>query len=127
MYKFKSHFSGMRDFAILWSTQTFSALGSAMTSFALVLWAYRQSGSAVTTALLSVCSYAPYVMMSIFAGALCDRWDKKRTMLLCDVFAALTTFAVDVYKRQGLRLGHAPRRAHRHRGGAVRVLSLIHI
>ena len=90
MYKFKPHFSGMRDFAILWSTQTFSALGSAMTSFALVLWAYRQSGSAVTTALLSVCSYAPYVMMSIFAGALCDRWDKKRTMLLCDVFAALT-------------------------------------
>ena len=33
-------------------------------------------------------------MMSIFAGALCDRWDKKRTMLLCDVFAALTTVCV---------------------------------
>ena len=41
MYKFKNPFAGMRDFAILWSTQTLSALGSAMTSFALVLWAYR--------------------------------------------------------------------------------------
>ena len=107
MYKFKSHFSGMRDFAILWSTQTFSALGSAMTSFALVLWAYRQSGSAVTTALLSVCSYAPYVAMSIFAGALCDRWDKKRTMLLCDLFAALTTFCVLLLARAGrLHIAH---------------------
>ena len=107
MYKFKPHFSGMRDFAILWSTQTFSALGSAMTSFALVLWAYRQSGSAVTTALLSVCSYAPYVAMSIFAGALCDRWDKKRTMLLCDLFAALTTFCVLLLARAGrLHIAH---------------------
>ena len=68
MYKFKNPFAGMRDFAILWSTQTLSALGSAMTSFALVLWAYRQSGSAMVTALLSVCSYAPYVAASIFAG-----------------------------------------------------------
>ena len=54
--KIQNPFAGMRDFAILWSTQTLSALGSAMTGFALVLWAYRQSGSAVTTALLSVCT-----------------------------------------------------------------------
>ena len=36
-------------FLRLWSTQTFSALGSAMTSFALVIWAYEQSGSALST------------------------------------------------------------------------------
>ncbi|WP_418270108.1 hypothetical protein [Hominenteromicrobium sp.] len=62
----------------------FSALGSAMTSFALVIWAYEQSGSALSTALLSICSYAPYVLLSIFAGALSDRWNKKATMLICD-------------------------------------------
>ena len=56
-------------FLSLWSTQTFSALGSSMTSFALVIWAYEQSGSALSTALLSICSYAPYVLLSIFAGA----------------------------------------------------------
>ena len=71
---YKGHSSpGMRDFTILWATQTLSALGSAMTSFALVLWSYGQSGSAVVTALLSVSSYAPYVLMSLFAGALIDR------------------------------------------------------
>lgn len=62
-----------------------------MTSFALVIWAYEQSGSALSTALLSICSYAPYVLLSIFAGALSDRWNKKATMLICDAAAALTT------------------------------------
>ena len=45
-------------------------------------------------ALLVVCSYAPYVLLSIFAGALSDRWNKKAVMLACDSVAALTTVAV---------------------------------
>ncbi len=65
--------AGMRPFLLLWSTQSLSALGSSMTSFALIVWSYQQQGSALTTSLLSVCSYAPYVAMSLFAGALCDR------------------------------------------------------
>lgn len=84
----------LKPYLMLWSTQAFSALGSGMTSYALVLWLYLRSGSALGTALLSVCSYAPYVIMSIFAGALSDRWNKKRTMLVCDLFAALSTVIV---------------------------------
>lgn len=86
--------SEMKPFYILWSTQSLSALGSSMTSFALVIWSYGRTGSALSTALLSICSYAPYVLMSIFAGALSDRWNKKHTMLFCDIFAATTTLAV---------------------------------
>lgn len=81
----------LRDFLILWLSQSFSALGSAMTNFALVIWSYQQYGSALQTALLAICSYAPYVLMSIFAGALSDRWNKKITMLLSDSFAAVCT------------------------------------
>ena len=81
----------MKTFLLLWSTQSFSGLGSAMTSYALVIWSYSQRGSALMTALLMVSSYAPYVLLSIFAGALSDRWNKKRTMLVCDSMAALTT------------------------------------
>lgn len=84
----------IRQYLYLWLTQSFSALGSGMTSFALVLWLYQSTGSALQTSLTSVCSYAPYVIMSIFAGALSDRWDKKRTMLVCDLLAAFTTIAV---------------------------------
>lgn len=89
----KNSIKQLRIYLLLWSTQSLSALGSAMTSYALVLWLYDYSGSALKTALLTVCSYAPYVLMSIFAGALSDKWNKKRVMLLCDLFAAMTTVA----------------------------------
>ena len=84
----KQSIKELKTFFVLWSTQSLSQLGSAMTSFALALWLYGETGSALQTALLSVCSYAPYVVMSVFAGALSDRWDKKKTMLACDSLAA---------------------------------------
>lgn len=94
MKNFKVKLYELRMFLLLWGTQAFSGLGSAMTSYALVLWSYEQKGSALMTALLMVSSYAPYVILSIFAGALSDRWDKKKTMLICDTIAAAGTVAV---------------------------------
>lgn len=100
-------FNSLKPFLLLWSTQALSALGSAMTSFALIIWSYQQQGSALTTALLSVCSYAPYVLLSIFAGALSDRWNKKRTMLICDSLAAVTTLCVWLlFRSENLQLWH---------------------
>ena len=101
MRSFKVLIRELRGFLILWLTQSFSALGSAMTNFALIVWSYQAQGSALTTALLSVCSYAPYVVMSIFAGALSDRWSKKAVMLASDSFAALCTVAVLVLLQAG--------------------------
>ncbi len=91
----------LHSFLILWSTQSLSLLGSSMTNFALVMWTYQEKGSALTTAMLSVCSYAPYVLMSIFAGALSDKWNKKVTMLVSDSFAALCTAAVLLLLKTG--------------------------
>ena len=90
---------GMKQFLILWLTQAFSALGSSMTSFALVIWLYNKTGSALSTALLTVCTYAPYVAMSIFAGAISDKWNKKAVMLASDTLAAVTTLTVLVLLR----------------------------
>ena len=87
----KNTLKEMKLFFLLWITQSFSGLGSAMTSYALVIWSYTQKGSALMTAFLMVSSYAPYVLLSIFAGALSDKWNKKITMLVCDTIAALTT------------------------------------
>lgn len=92
----KNRYRELKSFLILWSTQSLSQLGSSMTAFALTLWLYEKTGSALQTALLSICSYAPYVVMSIFAGALSDRWDKKRTMLACDTAAACCTVLIFV-------------------------------
>ena len=97
----------MRGFLILWLTQTVSGLGSAMTSYALVIWSYTQQGSALATALLMVCSYTPYVICSVFAGAFTDRWNKKKIMLWCDALAALCTALVLVLLKAGaLRVWH---------------------
>lgn len=90
----KNELFELRDFLILWSTQSVSQLGSSITTFALTLWLYEKTGSSLSTALLTICSYTPYVLMSIFAGALTDRFDKKKTMLGCDVFAAICTVIV---------------------------------
>jgi len=84
----------LKDFLILWSTQSLSGLGSSITAFALTLWLYEKTGSSLSTAALTICSYTPYVLMSIFAGALTDRFDKKKTMLVCDVIAVFCTMAV---------------------------------
>ena len=92
----------MRTFLILWATQAFSGLGTAMTSYALLIWSYTQEGSALVTALLAVSSYAPYVLCSVFAGALSDRWDKRRTMLVCDALAASTTVVTLILLKMNL-------------------------
>ena len=94
-------YQSLKPYLLLWSTQSLSALGSAMTGYALILWLYRQSGSALETAMLAICSYAPYVLVSIFAGALSDRWNKKRTMLVCDLLAAVGTVVVLVLLKNG--------------------------
>ena len=98
---------GLKDFYILWSTQSLSQLGSAITAFALTLWLYEKTGSALNTAALRIFTYAPYVVMSIFAGALTDKFDKKKTMLVCDLLAAFTTVVVFVlYKIDMLAVWH---------------------
>ncbi len=103
----KKETNRLKAFYILWSTQSLSQLGSAMTGFALTLWLFEKTGSALSTAALTICTYAPYVVMSIFAGAITDRFDKKKTMLVCDALAALTTVLVfALYRTDTLRVWH---------------------
>ena len=103
----KNELYQLKDFLILWSTQSISQLGSSITAFALTLWLYEKTGSALSTAALTICSYAPYVLMSIFAGALTDRFDKKKTMLVCDVLAVFCTMAVfGLYNTNHLMVWH---------------------
>ena len=97
----------LRDFYILWITQSLSQLGSAVTGFALTLWLYEKTGSALSTAALTIFTYAPYVLISFFAGAISDRVEKKKTMLICDAMTALSTIVVFfLYKSDLLSIWH---------------------
>lgn len=83
-----------RKYIILWLSQSVSGLGSSMTGFALVLWAYGQSRSAMSVSLMSFCNYVPYVFLSLFIGGFIDRHKKKAIMLVSDSIAAAGSLAV---------------------------------
>ena len=86
----------LRTFLLLWSSQTVSALGTAMTEYALVIWVYEKTGTASSVTLLTICIFLPTILFRFAGGALADRWDKKRIMLIADLAAACGTAAVFV-------------------------------
>ncbi len=90
-----------QKYIILWFSQSVSGLGSSMTGFALVLWAYGQSHSAMSVSLMSFCSYVPYVILSLFVGSFIDRHAKKTIMLVSDSVAAIGSLAVLVFLLSG--------------------------
>ena len=86
--------ANFKTFIVFWLSQTVSQLGSAMTGYALVLWVYGQTNSALSVSLLTLCSYAPYVLVSVFAGGFVDRHRKKSIMLCADTVAFLCTLLI---------------------------------
>ncbi len=82
---------GGRIFGVVWIGQLVSTLGSSMTSFGLAIWVFQKTGSATQLALIVLASRLPMLLVSPFAGALIDRWDRRRAMLLSDSGAALGT------------------------------------
>ncbi|MCR4884025.1 MAG: MFS transporter [Clostridiales bacterium] len=97
----------MKSFLLLWSSQAVSSLGTAMTEYALIVWVYRQEGTALSVTLLTLCSFAPTILFRFVAGAIADRWDKKYIMLAADLFAACGTFSVYLlYAFSALRVWH---------------------
>ena len=83
-----------KKYIVLWLSQCVSQLGSSMTSFALVLWAYEQSHSALSVSLMSFCDYVPYIFVSLFVGAFVDSHRKKSIMLAADSIAAVGSLSV---------------------------------
>ena len=83
-----------KTYILFWLSQAVSQMGSQMTSFALILWAYEQSNSAMTVSLMSFFNYIPYILVSIVAGAFVDSHKKKNVMLAADSFAAVCSVAV---------------------------------
>ncbi|MCM1308112.1 MAG: MFS transporter [Butyrivibrio sp.] len=83
-----------KKYIVLWLSQSVSGLGSSMTGFALVLWAYGQSHSAMSVSLMSFCNYVPYIIFSLFVGNFIDTHKKKTVMLVSDSVAAAGSLAV---------------------------------
>lgn len=98
---------GMQVFTLVWFGESISIMGTAMTRFALMVWAYDQIGKATTTALLGFSSILPYILLSPFAGAVVDRFDRKKIMILSDLGAGLMTISIFILLITGnLKIWH---------------------
>jgi DHA3 family macrolide efflux protein-like MFS transporter len=99
--------SGLRVFTIVWLGQVLSLLGSAMTWFALSIWAFELTGQATTLALLSFFVFGPTILLSPVAGALVDRWNRRLVLILSDLSAGMATLVVLLlYSAGSLQLWH---------------------
>jgi MFS family permease len=97
---------GNRNFLLLWSGQAVSRLGSRVSDFALPWLALSLTGSPAQAGFLAATQAVPYLVLGLPAGALVDRWDRKRTMILCDIGRLLAYGSVPVAYALG-RLGLA--------------------
>lgn len=86
--------AGLRDFLLIWAGQLVSSAGSRLSSFALGIWILRTTGSTTRFAMTFVAMTIPALIISMVAGALVDRWDRRRTMIACDLFSAVATLVL---------------------------------
>jgi MFS family permease len=73
-----------RDFMLLWSGQALSELGSRAAWLAYPLLVLALTHSPAKAGLVTFVNRFPFFVFSLPAGALVDRWNRKRIMLLCD-------------------------------------------
>lgn len=85
---------GLPVFFAIFIGQVVSLTGSGITRFALLIWAYDLTQSALTVALLGFFTFLPLVLFSPIAGVLVDRWDRRWVMLLADGAAGVATVAL---------------------------------
>ena len=84
----------MRTFFIVWIGQLVSVTGTGITGFGLGIWVFVETGSVTDLALVSLALALPATVVSPFAGALVDRWDRRRVMLAADVVAGVATLMI---------------------------------
>ncbi|HEX6541923.1 MAG TPA: MFS transporter [Ktedonobacterales bacterium] len=91
-----------RDFMLLWSGQLISTAGTQVTSLALPLLILALTNSPAQAGIVAACSTLPRFLFALPAGALVDRWDRKRVMIVCDSVQVVAMASIPI----ALAFGH---------------------
>ncbi len=88
-----------RDFRLLWIGQTASVLGSRISSLAFPLLVLALTDSPARAGIVGFAGTLPFLLLQLPAGGYVDRWDRKRTMIWCDLGrgAALASIAIAMW------------------------------
>jgi predicted MFS family arabinose efflux permease len=81
---------------LLWGGQVVSTLGSTATSIVYPLLILALTNSPAAAGVAAALRAAPYLLFSLPVGALIDRWDRKRVMILCDLGRAIAVLSVPI-------------------------------
>src|SRR5579872_1287321 len=85
-----------RDYMLLWSGQGISSIGTQASTLAFPLLILALTRSPAQAGFASALRALPYLVFSLPAGALIDRWDRKRVMLICDACRAIALGSIPV-------------------------------
>ncbi|MEU9836511.1 amino acid adenylation domain-containing protein [Streptosporangium sp. NPDC048047] len=86
----------MRRFLLVAVGQLVSITGSALTEFAIPIWIYLTTGSLTKFALFAVLGLVPGMLVAPLAGAIVDRYDRRKVMLAGDIAAGGTQLILGV-------------------------------
>lgn len=85
-----------RDYMLLWSGQVISVIGTGATQIVYPLLILALTGSAAQAGVAAALASIPYILFSLPAGALVDRWDRKRVMIYCDIGRAIVLASIPI-------------------------------
>jgi DHA3 family macrolide efflux protein-like MFS transporter len=85
-----------KKFAIIWTGQLFSTLSSAVVGYSVIFWLSIRTGSAEVLAYATIAALMPQLLLGLFTGVLVDRWDRKRIMIVADIFIAVCSAVIAV-------------------------------
>ncbi|MGA6196588.1 MFS transporter [Streptomyces avermitilis] len=83
-----------REFLLLWSGASMSFLATRVTAVAYPLIVLWHTGSPLTMSVVSTAALLPLLLVQLPAGALVDRWDRRRLMLGCEAGRVLAVGSV---------------------------------
>ncbi len=81
--------SNFKKFLLLWTGELISSVGGGLTSFGLGVYIFQQTGSAASMALVTLLGFLPTLLLSVPAGVLADRYDRRLLMMIGDGCSAL--------------------------------------
>ncbi|MCD9874660.1 MFS transporter [Streptomyces guryensis] len=93
------------DFRWFWLSRVVSGLGSAVTTVALPVLAFQETGSPLMVSLVAAAATLPYVVFGLIAGTVADRTDRRRLMILTDWLNAGCIASVPAASALGILTG----------------------
>jgi MFS family permease len=83
-----------RDYMLLWSGQAVSIVGTQVSQIAFPLLVLAMTHSPAQAGLVAAARSLPYLLFTLLAGALVDRWNRKLTMIVCSAGSALALASI---------------------------------